>query len=163
MGDTEVTVGALAFIYLHAEDRKLVEQTIQCAKGAEETAEQTENKDGTDHDGDHQDELPGEQVLQHGEENALVGFVGQKQQTAFNGASGADVLTEGGHGGRAQGVSDGNDAYEEHQNCILEERKDAGNGAFLDFGRLDLVEQLLDQTKGTQPAADHSAEQNGVQ
>ena len=163
MGDTDVAVGALFFVHLHTEDGELVKQAVQRAQGADETAEQTENEHAAHNDGDHQHELPGKQVVQHGEEDAFVGLVGQQQQAAFDGTGGADVLTEAGERLVAESVHQGYDTHEEYQNRILKEGKNAGSGALANLGGLDLVQQFLDQTEGAQPAADHTAKQNSVQ
>ena len=162
MGNAQIAVSALIFIHLHTEEGNLVEQAVQTAQGADETAEYAENEHTAHHDADHQHEFPGEQGAQHGEE-AVVDLIAQQQQTAFDGAGGADVLTESGGGCLAEGISNGDDQYKEHQDDVLHKGENPGDRALLQLGGLNLIQQVLDQTKGTQPAADHSAEQNGVQ
>ena len=162
LGNTEVTMGAFFFVHLHAEEGDLVKQAVQTAQGTNKTAENAIDKYGGHHDADHQQEFPGEQGAQHREE-AIVEFVGKQEQATFDGAGGADVFTECRGRNIAQSICNGNYQHEEHKDRVFQEGKDPGNGAFLHFGRFDLIQQVLDQTEGTQPAADHSAEHNGVQ
>ena len=162
LGHAEIAMGALCFVHLDTEDGNLVKQAVQTTQRAEETAEHAVNEHTANHDAHHQHEFPGEQGAQHGEET-VVDLVGKQQQAALNGTCGADVLAECGGGGLADGVGDGHHQHEEHQNHIFQEGKNPGDRVFLQLGGLDLVQQVLNQTEGTQPAADHAAEQNGVQ
>ena len=58
MIDTFVTVDTFVFFYLYTEEGKFVEQSVQCAKWAKETAEETEDKYTSYHDTHHEKELP---------------------------------------------------------------------------------------------------------
>ena len=75
LGYTEVAVGAFFLVDLYAEDGDLVEQAVQTAQRADETAEHAVNKYGADHDAYHQHKFPGEQGTQHSQE-AFVELVG---------------------------------------------------------------------------------------
>ena len=162
LGNAEITMGTFFFIHLDTKEGEFVEQAVQTAQGANETAEYAVDKYTAYDDADHQQEFPGEQRAEH-PEGTVVDLVGKQQQAAFNDASGADVFAEGGGRGFVNGVCNGNHHCEEYQDHILHIREDPGDGALLHLGRFDFVQQILDQAEGTQPTADHSAEDNGIE
>ena len=162
VADTEAALGALGFLNTHTKEGNLVEQTIQTAQGAQKPAEEPEDEDAAQEDADHQQELPGEQGTQHGEITG-VDLVGKEADTAFQSAGRTDVLAESGQGNVPESIHDGDDKDKEHQNHIFQIRQQPGDGSLLHLRRGDLIQQLLNQTKGADPAADHTAEENAVQ
>ena len=139
LGVTESAVGTGGFIQLDAEDRDLVEESVEGTKGAEETTEEAEDEDRADDKADGKDEFPGEERTQHAE-HTLVDLVGKKTEGALNGTGGAYVFTEGGKGNIADAVKDGHDDYQENEKNVLEVRQDLGHTVLFDLGRLDLIE-----------------------
>ena len=151
-------LGAFLGVNPEAVEGHRVKQAVDGAQGAEVAAE-----GAVDHHGEqqqhHQDgHLPVEQPAQSGLEGGGGGHQGDSGE---EGARGADILAEPGLA-LAHNVQhrEGEDNDEPHQNDVLQEPEPpvAGQLAQL-FDKGNLVQQVLDQPEGAQPAAHEAAQQ----
>ena len=145
---------AAVLVDLHADQRQLVEHAVDGAEGAYKAAERAIAENTGQADDQHDHEFAHEQDLQHGEV-ARVARIRQKADGSFEGARRAYVFAEARH---CQVVADPVPHWDrDDKNCqdhIFEVRERSGDPALLDLGRRDLVEELLDQSQRTEPAAD---------
>ncbi len=154
---TEAAVGAFRHIDLDTEEGNAVEKTVERAQRADETAEHSEDEYACHGDAYEKQEFPRKERAEHCE-IAFVHLVGEEHDTAFKGACGADIFTEGGKGSVTESVCNGNDKYEENEHNVFKEGKCSCDGALLKLWCLYFIKKLLNKTEGTEPSADKSSE-----
>ena len=91
--DAKTAVHAFGLIQVHAQQRDLVEQSVDCTQGAEEPTEEPINKYHTHQETHQQDEFPGEERTEHTEKIFVLG-IGQQSTGAQQCSGGANVFTE---------------------------------------------------------------------
>ena len=150
-------------VHLHADQRELAEKAIDRAQRAEKAAEAAIAEHAGETDDQHDDKLACEQNAQHGEV-ARVTRVGEQHDRALEDSGGADVFAEARQryavGYAVPGRDpDGKDREED----VLEPGQRAGHTAFLDLRGRQLVQQLLNEPEGAEPAADRAPEDQAVE
>ena len=146
---------ALVRLNLHAEQREPRKKTVDCAERAEKAAERAINKHAGGENRNHDDELAREENVEHGE---FIGVrrVGKQADRAFERPCRTDILAKRRDGEALRGVNQRHGYDEYAENDILQPAERAGDAAFLNFGRGELMKQLLKQPERAEPAADRA-------
>lgn len=160
--DALSAIDALGFLHLHTQKRNLIEESVKCAQGTQEAAEDSVDKDSTDDATHHQHKFPRKQRAQHAEA-AFVDLVGEKSDRALERSRRAEILAKSRKREITEHIQKRNDKAEHNQNNVLEIGEQAGQSSLFDLRRGDLMEQILDQSKGTQKSADPATEQKAEQ
>ena len=147
-------------VRLHAHQAEAVEQPVDRAQGAEETAEAAVAENAGQQDGNEDDPLAGEDPAQH-LKHGRVGGVGQVAGRALQGARRADILAEGRQGqAPGQGIIQRKGDHEHRQDDVFHPGQRPGCLSLADLRHGQLMKQVLDQAHGAQPAADRPAQDN---
>ena len=123
---------------LDAEERKAVEESVNSAQRAEETAEHSVDEDRTHDKADHQHELPGEERAEH-IEHALVIRVDQQGNSTAEGARGTNILTEAGEREVLYRIDERENDHEKDEHDVLEVGEHAGEAVLFELRGLDLM------------------------
>ena len=149
---------AAVLIDLHADQRQLVKHAVDGAQRADKTAKRAVAENTREADDQHDDKFAREQDLQHGK-IACVARIRQKADGSFKSARRADIFAEARH---CQVMTDpvphGDRDSKNSQDHIFEIRKRPRDAALFNLGRRDLMEELLDESQRTEPAADCPSE-----
>lgn len=152
-------VGTLALINAVSIERYAVEKGVDRTEGADIFTERA-----VDHDGEY-DGYRKDRELQHGygtcfrpgrDARTRYASDGHKRDTAQEHTGRTDVLAEEG----ILRIKQRKDDYKYYKNDVFEvpQRLVTREGSYLElFGQGDLIEQILNQTEGTQETADESA------
>ena len=131
-----------------------VEPAVNGPQGAQVLAEGAEHLHGKQDDHQQDAQLPEEQPAGL----ASQGFIGAQQgKRPQQGPGGAKILAEGRDLGKASEQEHGTNAHQQNQHRILSVFQDAVAGQALPFlEEGNLMEKVLHQPEGAQPAADEA-------
>ena len=149
---------AAALVDFDADQGQTVEHAVDRAERADKAAEGPVAEDAGSRDDEHDHEFAREQDTEHSEVAAVL-RIGEKGDGAFKGARRAYVFAEpGDRHVMPDPVPHGDRDNEYCKDHVLEIGERAGDAALRDLRCRDLVQQLLDQPEGAQPAADRPAQ-----
>ena len=150
-------------VHLHAHDGELAEQAVDRAQRAEKAAKAPVAEHAGKANDQQDDELAGEEDAQHGEVARVFG-VCEQEDRALKGARGTDVLAEARQRHAVGNAVPGRNPHDENrQEDVFEPGERAGDAALFQLRRGELVQQLLNQPQGAEPAADRAPEDQPVE
>ena len=159
-GAAVVTAGG---IHLHAHNRDLAEEAIDCAQRTHKTAEAAVAENAGKANDEHNDKLTRKQDVQHAE-IVGIGRIRKQENRTFKGACRADVLAEARNRHTMNNPVPGGDADDKDtEDHIFQIRQRSRCAAFFDLRRGQLVQQFLDQPQRAEPAADRAAEDQPIE
>ena len=155
---TRAAAVAPAFVHADSDQTEAVEEAVDRPQRTDKAAEAAIAEDTGQSDNQHDDKLACKEDVQHAEQIG-VARIGEQPDGAFKGTRRADIFAEAGQRHIMLQSVPQRDRYDEHrQQNVLQPGQRPGNPALLELECGNLVEQLLNQSQRTEPAADRSSE-----